>query len=140
MDAEIDAGLTIPAGEMRFATARSSGPGGQNVNKLETRVTLLFALEESQALSEEQKARIRERLGSRIGKGGELRVSSKRHRTQAANRRQAVERFAELLREALAEEPERRPTRVPRRIRRQRLENKRRRSEVKRLRREPPEG
>ena len=136
-DPEILDGLTIPASELSFETARSSGPGGQHVNKTETKVTLVFDLEASSALDEEHKRLVRERLASRISKSGELRVASQRHRSQKANRDAAIERFIELIRAALTPRVERKPTRVPTRARRQRLEDKRRTSEKKQQRRDP---
>lgn len=138
---EITPELVLPDTEVSFATSRSSGPGGQNVNKVESRVTLLFDLEGSPSLTEEQRALLRSRLAGRVNKAGVLRVVAQKHRTQAANREEALERFARLLAEALEREPPRKPTRVPRRARRRRLEAKRRRGEVKRQRRppEPPE-
>jgi ribosome-associated protein len=134
---EIDGGLAIPDEEVTFTTSRSGGPGGQNVNKLETRVTLRFDLAGSAALSEEQKARLRERLGTRITRAGVLQVTSQRHRTQAANRDAAVERFAELVREALQEEAPRKQTRPSRAAKARRVEAKRRQSERKRQRSAP---
>jgi len=133
-------GVEIPLSELRFTTGRSSGPGGQHVNKVETRVTLLFDLDGSPSLNAEQKARIAERLASRVTKAGILRVTAQRHRSQAANRELVVERFAELLREALAEDATRRSTRVPRRAKRKRLAEKRRRGELKRLRGKDRDG
>ena len=129
--------LSIPDEEVSFVTSRSGGPGGQNVNKLETRVTLRFDLVGSPSLSEEQKARLRERLATRITKDGVLHVTSQRHRTQAANREAAVERFAELVRDNLREEPPRKRTRPSRAARARRLEEKRRRSHRKRERTAP---
>jgi ribosome-associated protein len=129
--------LAIPTTELAFETSRSSGPGGQNVNKVETRVTLTFAVGSSPSLDERQRARIRERLATRITKAGVLRVSAQRHRTQAANREEVVSRFAELLRDALAEEPPRRATRLPAVVRRRRLRDKRRRGDLKRARAAP---
>ena len=105
---------------------------------MESRATLLFDVAASPSLTDEQRQRIAERLGSRLNRRGVLRVTSQRHRSQAANRKAAVERFAELLADALSEEPERRPTRVPKAARRRRLEAKRKRSRVKRERRSPP--
>jgi ribosome-associated protein len=127
-------GLEIPDEELDFATSRSGGPGGQNVNKLETKVTLRFDLGSSPSLSEEQKARLRERLATRITKNGVLHISSQRHRTQAANREAAVARFAELVGEGLQEEAPRKPTKVPRAVKRRRLDDKRRQSLKKRQR------
>jgi len=137
-DIDIGEGLAIPEAELRFATARSSGPGGQNVNKVESKVTLAFDVAASPSLSDEQRQRIADRLGSRLTRRGVLRVTSQRHRSQAANRKAAVERFAELMADALSEDPERRPTRVPKVARRRRLEAKRRRGKVKSERRSPP--
>ncbi|HET9212181.1 MAG TPA: alternative ribosome rescue aminoacyl-tRNA hydrolase ArfB [Thermoanaerobaculia bacterium] len=129
---QIDDTLAIPDEEVTFATSRSGGPGGQNVNKLETRVTLRFDLAGSPSLSEEQKARLRERLATRITRDGVLQVSSQRHRSQGANREAAVERFAELLRENLREEPPRKKTRPSRAAKARRLDEKRRQSQRKR--------
>jgi len=134
----IDDNLAIPDEEVSFATSRSGGPGGQNVNKLETRVTLRFDLAGSPSLSEEQKARLRERLATRITKDGVLQVTSQRHRTQGANREAAVERFAELLRENLREEPPRRKTRPSRASKARRVDEKRRQSRRKRERGQIP--
>jgi ribosome-associated protein len=128
----IDEHLAIPDEEVTFATSRSGGPGGQNVNKLETRVTLRFDLAGSSVLAVEQKARLRERLATRITRDGVLQISSQRHRTQGANREAAVERFAELLRENLREEAPRRKTRPTRAAKARRLDEKRRQSRRKR--------
>lgn len=129
---DIDDGIAIPDEEVAYATSRSGGPGGQNVNKLETRVTLRFDLAGSPSLTEEQKARLRERLATRITRAGVLHVTAQKHRTQAANREAALARFAELLREGLREEAPRRKTRVPAAAKRRRLDEKRRRGEKKR--------
>jgi ribosome-associated protein len=137
---EVTPGLGIPEAEVRFATSRSSGPGGQNVNKVESRVTLLFDLAGSPSLDAAQKERLRARLASRIAKDGVLRVVAQKHRTQGANREEAVARFAALLRTALAEEAPRRPTRPSAAAKRRRAADKRRRAELKRARRAPPPG
>jgi len=126
--------LTIDDSELRFEFARSSGPGGQNVNKVETKVRLLFDLGASRSLSTAQRQRITERLGSRVGRDGVLRVASQRHRSREANRRAAIERLASLLAEALAEDEPRVPTRVPGATKRRRLEAKRRLSRKKAMR------
>jgi ribosome-associated protein len=127
----------IGGDELRFTYSRSSGPGGQYVNRVETRVTLLFDVDGSPSLTDEQKRRIRRRLATRINKEGVLRVVSQRHRTREANRRAAIERFEELLAEALRSRRPRRKTRVPERAKRRRVETKRRRGEVKRSRGRP---
>lgn len=136
-DLTVADGVTIARDELRFATSRSSGPGGQNVNKVETRVTLLFDLEASESLDADQKDRLRSRLSTRVTRAGILRVVSQRHRTQAANRKEAQERFVELVSGALARRKRRRKTRKPARVERKRLEGKRQRSQLKDSRRKP---
>jgi ribosome-associated protein len=95
-------------------------------------VTVLFNVDQSAVLSAEQRELLRQRLGSRIGRTGVLRVSSQRHRTQLANRDAAVLRLAQLLREALTEKPERVPVTVSQQAKGRRLEQKRHRAGVKR--------
>lgn len=128
---EIAGGLALPEEEISYVTSRSGGPGGQNVNKLETRVTLRFDLAASPSLSEEQKARLRERLATRITRAGVLHVTSQKHRSQGANREAALERFTELLREAMLEETPRKKTRIPRAVHRRRVDDKKRRGQRK---------
>ena len=134
----VNENLEIPDGELGFRYSRSSGPGGQNVNKVATKVTLLFAVADSATLSEHQKAVIAERLANRIAKDGVLHLSSERHRTRSANQRDAVERFAELVARALRPRKRRRATGVPEASKRRRLEAKRQHAERKRLRSRSP--
>ena len=126
--------LFIPEEELQFKASRSSGPGGQNVNKLNTRMTLLFDLENSPSLSQANKELIKRRLSTRINNKGVLRVVCQRHRTQAAHRRTAVERFVELLVHALRKSTPRRKTQVSMAAKRRRLEEKAQRSRLKKLR------
>ncbi len=128
---QINDDVSISESEIGFTASRSSGPGGQNVNKVATRVTLRFDLEASPNLTGEQKEQIRERLPTRISKAGVLSVHAQRERSQSANRELAQERLVELLRQALTDEPERKPTRVPRGAKRRRLQNKKRRAQIK---------
>jgi ribosome-associated protein len=131
--------LSIDEDDLRFEFARSSGPGGQNVNKVETKVRLLFDLRNSRSLSVEQQGRIEDRLATRITKAGVLHISSQRHRTREANRRATVERFVELLADALEDEAPRVRTKVPKAARKRRLESKRKRSQKKAMRSRPDE-
>lgn len=131
---EIQPGVSIPEAELRFETSRSSGPGGQNVNKVESRVALLFDLAGSPRFDEDQKRRIATRLGGRINRDGLLRVVCQTHRTQEANRRAAVERFLELMAEALKEPKKRGRTRRSFASKRRRLEAKKKRGQIKDLR------
>jgi ribosome-associated protein len=129
--------LSIDENELRFEFARSSGPGGQNVNKVETKVRLLFDIRASRSLNSEQQARIEERLATRVTKHGVLHLTSQRHRTREANRRATVERFVQLLAGALEDDTPRVPTKVPRGVKRKRLESKRKRSQKKAMRAKP---
>jgi ribosome-associated protein len=133
----ISGNVSIPLGEVRFTFSTSGGPGGQNVNKVNTRAALLFDLRASRSLSEPQKELLMRRLRSRISGEGVLRVVSQRHRSQRANREAALERFAELLRDALRRRPPRRRTAVPRAAIGRRLEEKRLRGRRKRERGRP---
>ncbi|MBT4485561.1 MAG: aminoacyl-tRNA hydrolase [Candidatus Latescibacteria bacterium] len=117
--------------DLTFTASRSSGPGGQNVNKVSTRITVLLDVNNSICFSDKQKMQILERLATRTNKNGVLRVVSQRYRTQKANREAAIERLVELLRNALKKQPVRRKTKVPGRIKRHRLEEKKRRSILK---------
>ena len=126
--------LSISEDELLFKASRSGGPGGQHVNKVSSRVTLYFDLEASPSLTPSQKARTRQRLATRVGKNGLLRVVSRKHRSQAANRTAALERFVELLRGALKRAARRKKTRVPSAQKRRRLEQKKRRAGLKRVR------
>ena len=123
---------TIPAAELSERFSRSSGPGGQGVNTTDSRVELSVDLAGSASMPAYLQERVLGRLASRLV-DGVLTVVAAEHRTQLANRRAARERLTQLLREAAAPPPPpRRPTRPSRRARERRVEDKRRRGEVKR--------
>ena len=128
--------LGIGEDALVFTASRSGGPGGQNVNKVNTRMTLLFDLAGSPNLSDVQRRRISKRLATRIDKQGRLRVVSQKHRTQEANRRAALERFRELLAEAIKPTPVRKKTKVPAGVRERRLKEKKHRGQLKKSRTE----
>ncbi|MHC4117486.1 MAG: alternative ribosome rescue aminoacyl-tRNA hydrolase ArfB [Planctomycetota bacterium] len=139
---EITSNVAISEDELVFRASRSGGPGGQNVNKVNTRVTLFFDVANCDSLSGVQKRRITTRLSTRIDRDGVLRVISQKYRTQKANRRVAVERLRDLLSDALKTRPVRKKTGIPRAAKERRLEEKRRRGLLKRqrARKNLPEG
>jgi ribosome-associated protein len=126
----------IPGSELRFSASRSGGPGGQNVNKLNTKVELRFNVKDSSYLTEPEKERILEALKNRITAEGDLLIVSQSERTQQGNRRRAEERFFMLLASALTINPERRATAPTRASRLERLGEKKQRSRIKKLRKE----
>jgi len=131
---EITRDIFINEDELVFKVSRSGGPGGQNINKVNTRVTLLFDVANSGSLSDWQKQRILTHLATRTDKNGVLRVASQKFRTQRANRNAAVERLQDLLTGALKIRPVRKKSKVPYSEKQRRLEQKRRRSLLKRQR------
>jgi ribosome-associated protein len=128
---QINEDISIPDSEISFAASRSGGPGGQNVNKVSSRVTLSFDVRRSAALSDEQKVVIVRVLRNRINKGGILQISSQRTRSQDMNRADALQRFVDLLRRALMPKRARVETRVPRAAKQSRLDVKKKRSVIK---------
>src|SRR5262245_35561291 len=126
--------LTIPVEALTFTASRSGGPGGQHVNKTSSRVTLRVDLARGGFLTEGQPSRLLEKLGARIAADGTVRVVAQTSRSQHANRRAAEERLAALFAGALAPELPRVGTKVPKRSKAARLDTKKKRSAVKRLR------
>jgi ribosome-associated protein len=125
--------VVLPLAEVRFRYSRSSGPGGQHAQKSSTRVDAVFDVEASEALTEAQKRRVVARAGP------VLRAVAQDERSQLRNRELALERIVEQLRRALRIERRRVPTKPSTAARERRLEQKRRRSQTKRLRRAPEE-
>ena len=132
-DLDLGNGIIVPAQSLRAATSRSGGPGGQNVNKVESRVTIEADVD-ALPISDEQKQLVRTRLAGRINREGVLRVTSQVERSQLANRDRALSRMEELLRDALVEQRPRKKTRVSKAAKQRRIEEKKRRSQTKKLR------
>lgn len=128
---EIPGKLNIPDHEVRFTFSRSSGPGGQNVNKVNSRVTLWFDIGASASLTDQQKQAIRNKLANRINDSGILSISSSSYRTQGANRQDVILRFQALLENALTKRLARKKTKIPRRVQEKRLQAKKRRAMIK---------
>jgi ribosome-associated protein len=140
MGVVITRSLVIPESELRLTAVRSSGPGGQHVNKVNTRMVLEFDLEHSSALTEIQKRQLRKSLDHRVNRQGVLRLQAQRHRTQSANKAEVIEKFATLLQQAFRPAKARVPTKVPNRIRERRITEKKQRGDVKRVRKKMAYG
>ena len=123
--------LTVPADELQVRFSRSSGPGGQHVNRSETRVELLFDIANSPSLSDSQRHTLLQRLGGHVDVSGVLRVVSSSTRSQVKNREDAVSRFQALLAAALKQRRRRVPTRPTQAAHERRLADKRLRSAAK---------
>lgn len=123
--------------ELRFRMVRASGAGGQHVNKVATKVLLSFDLENSQGLSEEQKARLKERLANRLTSNAQLQLQCGETRSQLRNKRIVIQRFFELIDRGLEIQQVRKPTKIPKGVQRKRLEDKKRQSQKKANRRPP---
>ncbi|MBI2990381.1 MAG: aminoacyl-tRNA hydrolase [Candidatus Magasanikbacteria bacterium] len=125
---------TIPPQEFFFSTARSSGPGGQNVNKVETKAQLRWCVGESKAFSDGQKNKIRRALGKRVTIGDEVMINVDEERSQVRNKVIAIERLHGLIGEALKPKKIRRRTRPGRASIERRLDDKKRQSRLKKTR------
>lgn len=117
--------------EIKLQTTRSGGKGGQNVNKVETAVIAYFNIDASQTFTDEQKATLREKLSNRINSEGELVVKAQTHRTQLANKEEAIRKVHELVQNALHRKKARIATRVPKAVREKRVESKKRTAAIK---------
>jgi len=122
--------------EIIYSASRSGGPGGQNVNKVNTKVELRFHVRNSLCLTESEKERVLAALKNRININGELLINSQSERTQLMNRKRAEEKFFRLLASALTEKPERKATSPTGSSKTERLDKKRKRSNIKKLRKD----
>ena len=129
--------LTIDEAELEVLTTTSRGPGGQHVNRSETRVVLRWNVLESASLTDEQRSRLVQKLASRISREGVLQVAAEDHRSQTRNRDLARERLAELVADALKRERPRKPTRPTRASQQRRVDDKKKRGSIKEKRRKP---
>lgn len=136
-DLRVTKGVVIPSADLEMRVARSSGPGGQSVNTTDSKVELRLDLAGTEALTDRQKGLVRDRLGNRITNDDVLILQSNEHKSQHRNREAVRERMRRLLSEALVPPTPRRKTKPSRAAKRRRLENKRHRGEVKRLRQSP---
>jgi ribosome-associated protein len=134
MEIMISKEVLVPPTELQFTTSRSGGPGGQHVNKVNSRVTLHFNVRNSSSLTTQQKRRIVAYLHTRVNKEGVLRLHSQKYRSQAANRNDLVERFRNLLGLALKPIPPRVRTKISKIVKERRLQEKKQRGQIKRTR------
>ena len=131
----VDDSVAIPDGELEVKASRASGAGGQHVNKTSSRIEITWNIQESRAITDEQRQILLERLANRIAGDGTVRVVASEFRSQKQNRERAETRLAELIRKALTPRKKRKPTRRPRAANEARLATKKLRSLKKRERR-----
>jgi ribosome-associated protein len=133
----VNAQIAIPRREIRFSFVRSSGPGGQNVNKVASKAVLRWPISTSPSVTDEVKARLLRRLGRRINDRGELVLASQRYRDQSKNIDDCLEKMRDLVSAAATLPKRRKKTRQPRGAREARLQQKRKAGEKKQGRRRP---
>lgn len=126
--------LSIPEHELLITTSRSGGPGGQHANKTNTRITVRWNITHSQILSDEQKKRITEKLQHQITETGDIIVHNSSSRSQLHNKKAALQDLATKIKKALHIPKKRMKTRIPKAIQETRLQEKRKRGEIKRQR------
>jgi ribosome-associated protein len=134
----VTAHISLDEREIEETFVRSSGPGGQNVNKLSTAVQLRFDVRHSPSLAGDVRARLERLAGSRLTRDGVLVIIAQRHRTQVRNRQDALDRLIDMIRQAAIAPIKRRPTRPTRASRERRIEGKKHRAGVKHMRRVKP--
>lgn len=127
----INSKLTIPLSEIEYSFSRSGGKGGQNVNKVETKVELRYDILHSPSLDEPTREKLLNRLSTRLLQNGVLRLSSETYRSQLKNREDVTERFATLLRDALKTQKKRKPTSPTKSSVEERMQTKKQRSQRK---------
>ena len=128
---EVNPHVSIPRSELDYRATRSGGPGGQHVNTSSTRVELLWNVDQSPSISEEQRTRLKLKLRKRIGADGVFRLTSTGSRSQFQNKEDVTRRFANMLEQALRIPKPRKKTKVPRAVKEARLQSKKNRSKVK---------
>lgn len=133
-DLYVKEGLSIPAHELEITASRAGGPGGQHVNKTSTRITVRWNVQSSSALSEEQRARLLEKLGPQLNKEGDLIVHSSASRSQQHNKKAALDLLSKRVQKALHVPKKRMKSRVPKGAKEARLKSKKQRSELKKMR------
>jgi ribosome-associated protein len=136
---KITSKITLDEDELHFEFVRASGPGGQHVNKAATAVQLRFDVANSPSLPDDVRARLLRLAGSLATQEGVLVIDARRYRSQARNREEARQRLVALIRQAATPPKRRRKTRTPRASKARRRQDKRHRSQVKRLRQRPDE-
>jgi len=137
-DLEVNPRLRIPGWELVFTASRSAGPGGQHANKTSSRVTLHWSVKDTSALSDYQKNRVLKRLGARLTQDGVLQIHVEDTRSQHRNKEVARERLKDLLLDSLKVQKKRKPTKPSKASKRRRMDTKKARGSLKKLRQKPP--
>ena len=132
---QVSSRVSIDDSELHFSFARSGGPGGQNVNKVNTKAVLRWSVYESTSLKAAVKTRFLKRYANRINEEGELVIASDQHRTQLKNKKECLDRLADMIRAVLVPPKKRKKTKPTRASKERRLSAKKQRSEKKRRRR-----